>query len=148
SAGGARRGVTPMRASTVARWTIALCLLAAAAEAGLGCTSTAGVSPGDAAGFLFVVGPDLPLALFAWRQRGPPAVSWGLLVVAAALAAFGLAVFGWDSYRYHTEPPYRKVQRLAVLFVPLVQWAVVVPVGLALLVRRLSSPSERPEDEW
>lgn len=65
-----------MAAATIARLTVALCLLAAAIEVVLGCTSTAGLTPGDALIMLFVIGPYLLLALFAWRQRGQPRASW------------------------------------------------------------------------
>jgi hypothetical protein len=57
-----------------------------------------------------------------------------LLAIAVGMSAWGLYVFGEDSYRYHTEPQYRMVQRMAVFFVPLLQWAVVLAVNLALLV--------------
>jgi hypothetical protein len=128
-----------MTAGSIARLTIAVCLLAAVVETVLGCTSTAGLASGDAIIGLFVIGPYLLLVLFAWRQRGQPAASWVLLAVAVGMSAWGLYVFGEDSYRYHTESQYRKVFRMAVFFVPLVQWAIVLLVGLALLVRRLGS---------
>jgi hypothetical protein len=63
---------------------------------------------------------------------GAPVASGGLLAVTAALAAWGLYPFGEDSYRYHTEPQYRKVQRLTAFVVPVVQWAVVLAVGFVL----------------
>jgi hypothetical protein len=123
----------------IARTTVVICLLAAVAETVLGCTSTAGLSRDDAAVILFVVGPYLLLGWLAWRQRGRRVVSWALLAVAAALSAWGVAVFAVDSYRYHTEPQYRLVQRVAVFFVPLLQWAVVALAGLALLAGRSST---------
>ena len=130
--------------ATEADVTIAVCLLAAVIETVLGCTSTAGLSPGDAIIVLFVIGPYLLLALFAWRKRGQPATSWVLLVVAVGMSVWGLYVFGEDSYRYHTDQRYRMVQRMAVFFVPLVQWAIVLVVGLVLLVSWLGSPRGRP----
>jgi hypothetical protein len=133
-----------MAAGTVARLTIAVCLLAAVVETVLGCTSTAGLTSGDVLIVLFVISPYLLLALFAWRQRGQPATSWTLLAIAVGLSAWGLYVSGEDSYRYHTDPQYRLVQRTAVFFVPLMQWAVVLLLVLALLVRWLNSPRGRP----
>ena len=124
-----------MPPGSVARLTIAVCLLAASVETVLGCTSTAGLTLGDALIVPFVLGPYLILALFAWRRRGQPAASWALLAVAVALAAWGLYVSAVDSYRYHTDPQYRLIQRMAVFFVPLLQWAVVLLVGLVSLVR-------------
>jgi hypothetical protein len=129
-----------MTAGLVARLAIAVCLLAAAVETVLGCISTASLAPSDGLIVLFIIGPYLLLALLAWRQRGRPAASWTLLAVAVVMSAWGLYVLGEDSYRYHTEPQYGKYQRLAGCFVPLVQWAIVLLVGLGLLVWRLASP--------
>jgi len=126
------------------RLTIALCLLAAAVTAVLGCTSTAGLSASDAGVILFVIGPYAALGLFAWWQRGKAGVSRALLAVTAALATLGLFVFGMDSYRYHTEPQYRMVQRMAVFLVPLMQWAVVLMLGLVLVGMRVGSPRQAP----
>jgi uncharacterized protein YjbJ (UPF0337 family) len=106
------------------------------------------LSPGDAIIVLFVIGPYLLLALFAWRQRGRPTASWVLLAVAVGMSAWGLYVFGEDSYRYHTEPQYRNVQRLAVFFVPLVQWAIVLVVGLVLLVGGLNARTKEAVMNW
>jgi hypothetical protein len=128
-----------MTAGVVARLTIVVCLLAAVVETVLGCTSSESLAPGDALIVLFVIGPYLLLALLAWRQRGQPAASWVLLAVAVGVSAWGFYILGEDSYRYHTEPQYRTLQRMAVFFVPLLQWAVVLVVGFALLVWRLAS---------
>ncbi len=119
---------------TVAMGTIAICLSAAAVETVLGCTSTAGITPSDAITVLLVIGPYCLLGLFAWLHRRKKAVSWVLLSAAVALAAWGLYVYSVDSYRYHTEPTYRLVQRVAAFVVPLIQWAAVLAVGLGLLV--------------
>ena len=67
-----------------------------------------------------------------------------LLAVAVGLSAWGLHVFVEDSYRYQTEPHYRKVQRMAVFFVPLLQWALVLLVGTTLLVWHQSSLDTSP----
>src|SRR5262249_26631613 len=112
-------------AGSVVYLTIAVCLLAAAIETVLGCTSTAGLTPGDAFIVLFIIGPYLLLSFFAWRQRGRPAASWTLLAVALGLSLWGLFLFGVDSYFYHTDPEYRLVQRMVVFLAPLLQWAVV-----------------------
>ncbi len=60
-----------MKPSSVARLTIAVCLLAAAVETVLSCTSTARVSPSDAPIVLFIIGPYLLLAVFAWWRTLP-----------------------------------------------------------------------------
>lgn len=133
-----------MKADSVARLAVAVCLLAAAVETVLGCTSTSSLTPGDAFIVLFVIGPYLLMALFAWRHRSQLAASWTLLAVAVSLSVWGLYLFGEDSYRYHTEPEYRMVQRMTVFFVPLLQWAVVLLVGLALLVWWLARHRAEP----
>ena len=126
-----------MKANSVARLAVFVCLLAAVVETVLGCTSTSSLTPGDAFIVLFVIGPYLLLALFAWQHRSQLAASWTLLAVAVSLSAWGLYLFAEDSYRYHTEPEHRMVQRMTVFFVPLLQWTVVLLVGLVLLVRWL-----------
>jgi hypothetical protein len=125
-----------MTAASITRLTIAVCLCTAVAETVLGCTSTAGLAPGDVLFVLIDIGPYLLLALFAWWHRGRRAASWVLFAVAVGLSAWGLWVFGMDSYRYHSEPHYRMIQRMDVFVVPLWQWAVVLAVGLALRVSR------------
>jgi hypothetical protein len=126
-------------ATVLARCAIAICLLAAAVEVILGCTSTARLTPVDTIIVLFVIGPYCLLSVLAWWQRARTAVSWGLLAVTIALSAWGLYLFGEDSYRYHTDPDYRVVQRMTAFMVPLVQWSVVLAVGFGLLVLRLLS---------
>jgi len=123
----------------VTRFTILICLLAAVIETILGCTSTAGLSPGDAIIVLFLIGPYLILGLFAWWQRDKATVSRVLFVLAYLLSAWGLYVSGVDSYRYHTEPQYRMVQRVWVFLVPMARWVVVFLFGLVLLGLRLGS---------
>jgi hypothetical protein len=81
----------------------------------------------------FVLGPYLLLGLFAWWQRGESIVSWLLLAVTVILATWGVYLFGLDSYRYHTDSEYRMAQRMTALFVPLLQWAAVLVVGVILL---------------
>ena len=135
-----------MTAGSVARATVGVCLVAAAAEVALGCTSTAGLSAADAPVALFVVGPYLVLAAVAWRQRRRPAAARVLLAAAVGLSAWGLYAFGVDSYGYHTEPEYRGVQRTVAVFVPLGQWAAVLPAGLGLLAWRPASGRGRPAE--
>lgn len=133
-----------MTAARVARSAIVVCLFAAAVEVVLGCVSTAGLAPADAIIASFVVGPYLLLALLAWWQRGRSKTSWALLAVAVGLSAWGLATFGWHSYRYHAEPQYRLAQNMALFSVPLLQWAIVLLVGLVSLLVRLNSRGKWP----
>ncbi len=128
-----------MTVSLLPRLTITVCLLAAVVETVLACTSTAGLSPGDVFPILFFVGPYMLLVLFARWQRGHTAASWVLLAVTVALSVWGLYAFGEDSYRYHTELEYRRVQRMSVFITSIGHWAVVLLVGLGLLLWRLLS---------
>ena len=120
----------------IPRITIVVCLLAALTEAILNCVSTSMLSPMDAIIVLLMVGPYLVLALLAWRRRDNSAVSKAFFVLALFFAAVGLYVSGVDSYRYHTEPHYRLVQRMTIFIVPLAQWAVVLPATLVSLTQR------------
>jgi hypothetical protein len=113
--------------------TWAVCFLAAAITLILGYTSTAGPGHGDVFIVAFVLGPYLLLGLLAWWQRSKSIVSWLLLGVTVMLATWGVCLFGLDSYWYHTDRQYRMAMRLAVLLVPLVQWAAMLVVGLVLL---------------
>jgi UDP-N-acetylmuramyl pentapeptide phosphotransferase/UDP-N-acetylglucosamine-1-phosphate transferase len=128
-----------MTVPTTAGLTIAVCLLAAVIEVVLACTSTARLMPTDLIIVVFVMGPYLLLGSFAWRRRGLPAESRGLLAVAVGMSAWGLYHFGIDSHRYHTEPQYRMTQRLTVFFVPLLQYVIVLAVRLTRSIRWLSS---------
>lgn len=136
-----------MKANILALVTITVCLLSAIAEAVLGCTSTTRVSLSDAPIVLFIVGPYLALATIAWWQREKLAVSWTLLAVVLGLSAWGLYVFGEDSYRYHTDRDYRKLQRLAAFIVPIVQYAAVLLVGIATLLNHLLSVEKQPHSD-
>ncbi len=93
----------------------------------------------DAPIVLFMMGPYLCLAILAWLQRGERAVSWILMALIIGLSIWGLYFIAEDSYRYHTDANYRKLQRLVAFFVPLVQYAVVVLVGMVMMVRHLVS---------
>lgn len=133
-----------MAARSVAKLTVAVCLLAAAVQTILGCTSCARLVPTDAIPALVEIGPYLLLALLASLQRGRRSASWALLAIAVGLSALGLYIAGEDSYRYHTEWQYRMIERHAPLVVALFQWAVVLVVGLGLLVCWLWSRRRQP----
>ncbi len=131
----------------VTRLTIAACLLSAVVEAALVCNATTSMSLMDAPIVLFIVGPYLCLALVAWLQRGKLAASWAILAIALGLAGWGLYILGEDSYRYHTDANYRKLQRMAAFFVPLTQYVAVALAGTASLFSYLSSLENRPTTE-
>ena len=118
--------------ATILRITWFVCSAAAVITLMLGGTSKAGWTT-DVLAAGFVLGPYLLLGLLALGHRGKAIRSRVLLAVAVVLAAWGLYLFGLDSYRYHTVAEHRMVQRMTVLLVPLVQWAAVLLVGLGLL---------------
>jgi hypothetical protein len=117
----------------VPRITWAVCFLASAITLVLGYTSTAGPGPNDVFIVAFLLGPYLLLGLLAWWRRGKSIASWLLLAVTVILATWGVCLFGLDSYWYHTDWQYRMAMRMAVLLVPLLQWAALPVVGLVLL---------------
>lgn len=91
----------------------------------------------------FAAGPYPLLALLAWRERGDRVGSWVLLSVAVLLSVGGLSLFAYDSYRYHTVAEHRMVQRMTILVVPMLQFAVTVGAGLALWVKRAIGAREK-----
>ena len=115
--------------------TVAVCLLSAIAETILGVTTSTRLSARDMVIVLFIVGPYLLLASLTWCHRGLWKGSWTLLAIAVIISASGLYIFGNHSYRWHTDPQFRKVQSMAIFFVPLVQWAIVLLVGISSVVR-------------
>ena len=118
----------------VTKATLTTCIVAAVATAVLACTGTAGLPPADAIVVLWVIGPYVLLACLAWWQRARPVASIVLFVVVVAMSAWGLYIYGEDSYRYHTEPHFRMVQRMAVFVVPLAQWLIASVAGAVLAV--------------
>lgn len=115
--------------------TVVVCVLTALVEAGLGIMSSTRVSASDILVVLFIVGPCLVIASWAWRYRGPREGEWTLLAIAIGISACGLYTFGDHSYRWHTDPNFRKVQSMAIFFVPLIQWAIVLLVGISSVIR-------------
>lgn len=115
--------------------TVVICVLTALAEAGLGIMCSNRVSASDILVVLFIVGPYLVFASLAWCHRGPREGVWALLAIAIGISVCGLYTFGDHSYRWHTDPNYRKVQSMAIFFVPLIQWAIVLLIGISLVVR-------------
>jgi hypothetical protein len=122
---------------TAARWVLVVCALAAAGEVGLWAAALdrpAAVLPAGVLLAAFLAGPLAFLALLAWRRRTHPAWPRRFLVPAAALAVVGLGVLGWDCYRFHTDPEFRKVRNMNGVVVPLGQWAAVLAVWVVVVV--------------
>ena len=118
----------------VAKITVLVCFLSSITTVAMGVASTAGLTPEDAFIVLFVIGPYVVLALLAWRYRNRLSASRLLLALVSVMSVWGLYIFGEDCYRYFTEPEYRKVQRMAVLVVPLVQWPATLLSGVVLAI--------------
>ncbi|WP_339748727.1 hypothetical protein [uncultured Rubinisphaera sp.] len=121
-----------MKIHNVTRVTIVICLLVSIVEIILSCTSTASLSRGDAAVIAFVIGPYLLMAIYAWIWRANPPASYLCLTIVLVLSTGGLYFFALDSYRYHTVPDYRKIQRMVVFLVPLFQWVVAMVAGFLI----------------
>lgn len=119
-----------------ARWTLALCGLAAAAEVALvlSMANLAAFTPFDAALLAFVVGPLAFLALLAWRRRTHPARAQQLGQAAAIVAGFGIAVLGYTCYRFHTDQQFRGEANYAPMLLPLFQWLGVLVVWVRLVI--------------
>jgi hypothetical protein len=83
--------------------------------------------------FAFLVGPPLFLALLAWRRKEHPGRSRLLFVVAVVIAVGGLGVLGFNLYRYHTDPQFRRKPNMSGLIVPLAQWGIIMAVWLWLV---------------
>lgn len=126
----AREAHVPRRIASVL--TVVVCVLTALVEAGLGIMSSTRVSASDILVVLFTVGPCLVFASWAWCYRGARQGEWTLLAIAISISACGLYTFGAHSYHWHTDPNFRKVQSMAIFFVPLIQWAIVLLVGISL----------------
>lgn len=94
---------------------------------------------------VFLAGPLLFAALLARGRRRHAGRSRFLLVLTVLVAAVGLAVLGYDFYRFVTEPPDRWTPHANPVLLPLCQWIVVLAawVGLAVVEgreKRLGKP--------
>ena len=127
------------------RITRLVCVLAAVITLLLLVTGGAGLRDSDVLALAFALSPYPVLAHLAGAQRGSPFVSRLLLTITVVLAVGGTCLLAVDSYRYHTIPEHRMVQRMTVLVVPALQWAVVAPIGLGFLVKRAVSASGKEE---
>jgi len=125
---------------------VSVCALAALISLILLATSTPGLRPSDVPFLGLVVAPYALLGLLALRVRGRRTVSRLLFVVALILALAGTALFGWDSYQYHTVPEHRLVQRMTLIAVPVLQSLAVALTGLILLAVRGTAGSTLPGD--
>ncbi len=118
------------------RGAIALALATALGEAALqALVVTDWSNPGaHAMLFAFLVGPQLFLALLAWRRRAHERRSRVLFAVAALTAIGGLGALGFHLYCFNTDAAYRKEPSMIGLIVPLAQWVVMVAVWLWLVI--------------
>jgi hypothetical protein len=122
---------------TTAGRVVAVCGLTAAGELGLWAATLdrpAAVLSSALVMAAFLVGPPAFLALIAWRRQGHPVWPRRFLVLACVLGVVGLAVLGWDCYRYQTDAEFRKVRNMNAVVVPLGQWAAVLAVWVVVVV--------------
>lgn len=84
--------------------------------------------------FAFLVGPPIFLAMLAWRRRTHEQRTRVLFYVAVAIAVGGLAVLGYDYYRFHNDRQFRMTPNMNHVLVPIIQWVVVGAVWVWLVV--------------
>ncbi|CAK6692460.1 hypothetical protein ICNINCKA_01217 [Synechococcus sp. CBW1107] len=100
-------------------------------------TGGPGVRMGDLPFLVFLLAPYLLLGLLAWRERERRLLSAVLCVAVLVLSLAGTILLGLDSYRFHTVPEQRLVQRMTVIVVTMLQSATAIVIGLMLQANRL-----------
>jgi hypothetical protein len=116
--------------------TWSVCTLAALTSLILVITGVPGVRMGDLPFLVFLLVPYLLLGLLAWRDRERRRLSAVLFVAVLVLSLAGTILLGLDSYRFHTVPAHRLVQRMTVIVVPMLQSAAAIVIGLMLQANR------------
>ncbi|QPN67219.1 hypothetical protein [Synechococcus sp. CBW1006] len=48
-----------------------------------------------------------------------------------------MGLLGLDSYRFHTVPEHRQVQRMTIILVPMLQSTLAIAIGLMLQTSRI-----------
>ncbi|MEA5443628.1 hypothetical protein [Cyanobium gracile] len=112
-------------------------MLAALASLVIVGTGTTGLRTGDLPFLAFLIAPYFGLGLLAWRERERPRLSNLLFVAVLVLSLGGTLLLGIDSYRFHTVPEHRLVQRMTILTVPMLQSTAVIAIALLLQVNRM-----------
>jgi hypothetical protein len=120
-----------------------LCTLAALTGLILVVTSTTGLRSGDLPFLAFLVAPYLLLGLLAWRERERRSLSNLLFIVVLLLSLGGTILLGADSYRFHTVPEHRLVQRMTIIVVPMLQSMAAIAIGLLLQANRMLTGHRR-----
>lgn len=106
-------------------------------------TSTTGLRSGDLPFLAFLVVPYLVLGLLAWRERQRRRHSNLLFIVVLLLSLGGTILLGADSYRFHTVPEHRLVQRITIIVVPMLQSTAAIAIGLLLQADRVLTGQRR-----
>ncbi|MEA5474731.1 hypothetical protein VB716_10915 [Synechococcus sp. CCY9201] len=106
-------------------------------------TSTTGLRSGDLPFLAFLVAPYLLLGLLAWRERERRSLSNLLFIVVLLLSLGGTILLGADSYRFHTVPEHRLVQRMTIIVVPMLQSMAAIAIGLLLQANRMLTGHRR-----
>ena len=114
-----------------------LCTIAAITGLILVLTSSTGLRSGDLPFLAFLVVPYLVLGLLAWRERERHSLSNLLFIVVLFLSLGGTILLGADSYRFHTLPEHRLVQRMTIIVVPMLQSTAAIAIGLVLQANRM-----------
>jgi hypothetical protein len=138
----------------MAKAPFAMCLLAAVATVAVELALDRyrpAVHWSDYAAIASVAGPYFLLALIAWvGQAGRPG-SFVLQLATVILAVGGLTLVAMEWFGYYeairhsprgAEYMSTRYQRMAIFFVPLVQWIGAVVLGIVLLTVRITSRRE------
>jgi hypothetical protein len=120
-----------------------LCTIAVLTGLILVLTSTTGMRSGDLPFLAFLVVPYLVLGLLAWRERERRSHSNLLFIVVLVLSLGGTILLGADSYRFHTVPEHRLVQRMTIIVVPMLQSTAAIAIGLLLQANRMLTGQRR-----
>ena len=120
-----------------------LCTIAALTGLILVVTSTTGLRSGDLPFLAFLVAPYLLLGLLAWRERERRRLSDLLFINVLFLSLGGTILLGADSYRFHTVPEHRLVQRMTIIVVPMLQSTAAIAIGLLLQANRMLTGQRR-----
>lgn len=114
-----------------------VCILAALISMILAVTSTSGARASDVPFLGFLVFPYVLMGLLSWWQRSRRRRSAGVFIAVLLLSLGGILLLGIDSFRFHTMPDHRMVQRFTMIAVPLLQTTATLAIALVLQLSSL-----------
>ena len=114
---------------------IGICIAGAAASVGLASATAAAWAQGGPLfwGLAFLSGPEVFLALIAWRRRYHASRSRMLCGVALLVVLSSLALLGYDFIRFLRESPDNHATHNHPLILLTIQWGGVLAIWLGLV---------------